>query len=130
MTKAVLDLAKALINATLLLAALCLFLGWQLFSSVESLTDQLVSTRDNLSSVHQGITELRAEVGQIRSAIASGRAIDTQLAERLDAIEMRISDAQVTMAAQLATIDQTAIAAAEAFAASLVRSLAEAFSQG
>jgi hypothetical protein len=48
----------------------------------------------------------------------------------LDAIEMRISDAQVTMAAQLATIDQTAIAAAEAFAASLVRSLAEAFGQG
>lgn len=130
MTKAVLDLAKALINATLLLAALCLFLGWQLFSSVESLTDQLVSTRDNLSSVYQGITELRAEVGQIRSAIASGRAIDTQLAERLDAIEMRISDAQVTMAAQLATIDQTAIAAAEAFAASLVRGLAEAFGQG
>ncbi len=127
MIKAIWDLTIALINATLLLVALCLFLGWQLFSSIDSLTEQLGTARDKLVQVHQNISDIRADLEDIHAAVTSGTALDQQVDKKLSAIDKRIADVQTKVTAQMATIDQTAVATAEAFAASLVRNLVEAF---
>ena len=138
MIKAFWDLVKAMINATLLLVALCLFLGWQLFSSVGRLTDQLADTRESLAPIHQELRDLRADLGQVKAAIASVETnppetdnpgtFDPELLDKLDALDQRIADTQLILTAKLDSMDQTAIAAAETFAASLVRGIAQLFS--
>lgn len=127
MTKAFWDLAKAMINATLLLAALCLFLGWQLFASVGRLTDQLVDTGDSLAPIHQDLRGLKDDLGQIKATLTSGTPHGPEVTDALIKLDQRLADAQRVLGDKLGSIDQIAITAAETFAASLVRGIAETF---
>ena len=109
MTKAFWDLAKAMINATLLLAALCLFLGWQLFASVGRLTDQLVDTGDSLAPIHQDLRGLKDDLGQIKATLTSGTPHGPEVTDALIKLDQRLADAQRVLGEKLGSIDQIAI---------------------
>lgn len=118
MKKLILDLLKAMINATLLLLALCLFLGWKLMSSVQYVTTKVTEAVVQIAPVQDRVQELRLEVAGLRSDIvnrpelAVSGQLDT-LDQRLAALQLELSklrqipaeiiqDAAQTGAAELA----------------------------
>lgn len=127
MTKVIWDLAKALINATLLLAALCLFLGWQFFSSIEAVSQRFSDLRGSLTPVHQDIRALKADLGELKTAIVAAPSGPErlQLAETLAALDKRMAKMDRNLTSRLEGIEHIAISAAEAFAARLARGMAE-----
>lgn len=120
------DLVLALINATLILVALCLFLAWQLMSTVDGITDRLTESIRIFAPVRDEVAGLRAEVSGLRADIT---AMGTQgvpmprVEARLDAIGTRLDDMQARMDELAALPDRlidTAIdTAADKFARSL-----------
>jgi len=71
MKNLILDLLKAMINATLMLLALCLFLGWKLVGSVQDVTGKVTEAVVQITPVQDRIQDLRLEVVGLRSDIVS-----------------------------------------------------------
>ena len=85
MGKTLKDLLLALLNATLILVALCLFLGWQLMATVDGITSgfaekiQIVAPlRDEVKTVRDEITGLRSDLSAIQ---AKDAIADTEVAQ-------------------------------------------------
>lgn len=95
MTKTLLDLLKACINATLLLLALCLFLGWKLMSSVDNVTGQVTQAVVQITPVQNRIEALRTEVAALRSDILQRPEI--AVSAKLDALDRRLAALQSEM---------------------------------
>lgn len=74
MLKTLYELFKALLNATLILLALCLFWGWKLFSAVEGATE-------NLGQISAGISSLGGEAQSLRDDLTAARATLANLRE-------------------------------------------------
>ncbi|MCD9147717.1 hypothetical protein [Pseudophaeobacter flagellatus] len=87
MAKVLFDLLKALLNATLLLLALCLFLGWQLSSSVAQVSERLNDISSNLRPLHRQAQALTEEFASLSAEISR--------ADPPDSSEMRIGLAQL-----------------------------------
>lgn len=90
------DLLKAMINATLLLLALCLFLGWSVISTVQDVTDKVTEAVIQVAPVQDRIQNLRIEVQGLRSDIKNrpDLAVSDQLRsldERLAALQREMS---------------------------------------
>ena len=73
MAKTLKDLLLALLNATLILVALCLFLGWKLARSVENIQDNFRESlhivqplREQAQGVREDLASLRADLSGIR----------------------------------------------------------------
>ena len=114
MTKTVLDLAKALLNASLILLALCLFLGWKLMAAAEGVTANATVIASQVAPLRTAVTGLKQEVAGLRSSVQSG----TVPAERLTRLEARLAKVQDTLAdmrtlPQLAAADAARTGAAE-----------------
>ncbi|WIY24287.1 hypothetical protein [Parasedimentitalea psychrophila] len=95
MTKTILDLFKAMINATLLLLALCLFLGWMLMSSVQDVTAKLTDAIAQVAPVQHRIEGLRLEIAGLRSDITSRPEL--AVSGQLDALDQRLTALQHEM---------------------------------
>jgi len=92
MTKVILDLFKAMINATLLLLALCLFLGWQLMSSVQTVTGKVTQAVVQISPVQDRLQELKLEISGLRRDIVSRSELP--VSNQLDSLDRRLAALQ------------------------------------
>ncbi|GAA6192317.1 hypothetical protein [Phaeobacter sp. NW0010-22] len=102
MTKTLKDLALALLNATLILVALCLFLAWKTTAAVDAMTenfaltlqrvtplrDEVKATREELAGLRQDLAALKSSGSELTSAAAQG------LMNRVTVIEAKIDAAQ------------------------------------
>ncbi|NOD63006.1 MULTISPECIES: hypothetical protein [unclassified Ruegeria] len=70
MAKTLKDLLLALLNATLILVALCLFLGWQLASKVESITAEFSQTLQAVAPIRDEVSGTRSELAALRADLA------------------------------------------------------------
>lgn len=89
MTKVILDLLKAMINATMILLALCLFLGWQLMSSVQTVTGKVTQAVVQIAPVQDRLQELRLEITGLRRDIVSRSELP--VASQLDSLDQRLA---------------------------------------
>ncbi|WP_170572253.1 hypothetical protein [Ruegeria atlantica] len=99
------DLFLALLNATLILVALCLFLGWKLASTVEGITTSFAEKVQIVSPLKEEIRSVRGELTALRSDLSSiqtnGGVTDSATAGRvfaalakLDQLEQKMQAAQ------------------------------------
>lgn len=92
MKKLILDLLKAMINATLLLLALCLFLGWKLMGTVQDVTGKVTAAVVQITPVQDRIQDLRLEVAGLRSDIVSRPEL--AVSSQLDTLDRRLAALQ------------------------------------
>ena len=67
------NLGLALLNATLILIALCLWLGWELASSVTTITSDFAASLVSIDPVREEIRELTGELAALRADIATAQ---------------------------------------------------------
>lgn len=105
MAKTLKDLALALLNATLILVALCLFLGWKLASKVESVSAEFSETVQVLAPIRDEAKGIRGELSALRGYLTTlmreNQVTDSQTAQniqatlrRLNAVEQKLQTAQ------------------------------------
>ncbi len=114
MKKLIMDLLKAMVNATLLLLLLCLFFGWQLMGRVNQVTDQVTEAVAEVAPLKTRVEALRGELVGLRSDLQNGTL---PAAPQLDGIEARldyISEELTRLRALPATIVQQAAESAAA----------------
>ncbi|WP_171122199.1 MULTISPECIES: hypothetical protein [unclassified Ruegeria] len=71
MARTLKDLLLALLNATLILVALCLFLGWKLASTVEGITTTFAENIQIVAPLKQELQGVRGELAALRSDLSS-----------------------------------------------------------
>lgn len=122
------NLLLAMINATLILVALCLWLVWQLTSEVNSITDDVTTLRplqplrDDVTALTGEIRGLRAEIAAAGDELDEGQAAAQalqRLAARADQLEAQLTAIVQRSAAVVEDPDQ-AIARATAVAAGVM----------
>lgn len=117
MTKTVIDLVRAVLNATLILLALCLFLAWKLIATADAVTARASQIAGAVAPLTTAVTELQQEMAEVRGAVQA--TPETGTAHRLSRIEARLENIQTHLNA-LRTLPQEAAAqAAQAGAADL-----------
>ncbi|KIC44081.1 hypothetical protein RA28_13920 [Ruegeria sp. ANG-S4] len=131
MAKTLKDLLLALLNATLILLALCLFLGWKLAQSVQDIREGFAENLQVVAPLREEAQGIRGELAGLRSDLTSIRdqgiaispttqaKLDTAL-DRLNEIETRLSETQTRLAGLVENpeelIDYAVTTAAEAAA--------------
>ena len=106
MGKVIKDLLLALLNATLILIALCLFLAWQIAQSAEVMVDRAAQAVERVAPVQAELESLRAEVAGLRSDLddvrstagAQADAAAERLQTRIDELEQTLATAQARLA--------------------------------
>ena len=61
------NLVLALLNATLILVALCLWLAWRVTAQVDAITDDFAENLIEITPLRDEVQELRSEVAGLRS---------------------------------------------------------------
>lgn len=128
MVKTLKDLTLALFNATLILLALCLFLAWNVFTTVDGLTatfseslikvtplrDEVVGLRSDLSDIRADLAALKEQSGPYATATLNGvqqkvqtletkiQGVQTRVGQLIDTPELLI-DHTIEMAADALT---------------------------
>ncbi len=109
MARTLSDLLLAMLNATLILVALCLFLGWKLASTVEGVTTAFAENihivaplKDEVQGVRGELTALRSELSSLRDNTilfdsATAQQISAALG-KLDGLETKLQAAQTRIA--------------------------------
>jgi len=95
MKQTIYDLLKAMINATLILLALCLFLGWKLMSSVQDVTVRVTEAVLQVTPVQDRIQDLRLEVAGLRSDLVN--LPEQVVIGQLDRLDQRLTSLQQEM---------------------------------
>jgi hypothetical protein len=93
------NLALALLNATLILAALVLWLAWRTADAVHDVTEDvdlalvgLDPVRDDLALLVDEVTALRADLAALSSA-GAGPSVPGTLGPRIEALDARLTEA-------------------------------------
>ena len=73
MGKALWNLFVALINATLILVAICLFLGWKVLGKVDDLSNGFTQTIAAAAPVSGQLQSLRGDIADIREDLRAAR---------------------------------------------------------
>ncbi|UWQ51376.1 hypothetical protein K3720_08145 [Leisingera caerulea] len=115
MTRTVTELAKALLNATLILLALCLFLGWKLMAAASAVTANAAEITSRVEPLHTAVTGLQGEIASLRAAVQNGT--DTVPPARLAPVEERLDQLQASLSEMRDLPQQAAAGAARAGAA-------------
>jgi hypothetical protein len=116
MGKLIRELLKALLNATLLLLAVCLVFGWMLMGRVQDVTTRVSSAVAEITPVRDRVEALRAEIAGLRSDLKEG---SLPPAPQLDGIELKLNRIEAELA-QLRALPATLVQqAAESAAAEL-----------
>jgi septal ring factor EnvC (AmiA/AmiB activator) len=107
MAKIIKDLALALVNATLVLIAICLFLAWRLGATVDGMTATFAENLELLAPLRAEVAAMTDEITGLRGDIA---ALSSQTAEASDAslqaLEARIAEASARLDATQGRFDQ------------------------
>ncbi|WP_170782598.1 hypothetical protein [Ruegeria lacuscaerulensis] len=109
MARTLTDLLLALLNATLILVALCLFLGWKLASTVDDVTTTLTEKvqivaplKEEVKGVRGELTALRSELSSLQSAaVVADSAVAAQISlalAKLDQLETKLQTSQARIA--------------------------------
>ncbi|WP_170414204.1 hypothetical protein [Ruegeria atlantica] len=109
MAKTLKDLLLALLNATLILIALCLFLGWKLAATVDDVTTKFAEKVQIVAPLKEDVQGVRGELTALRSDLSSlqldGTTVDSATAqklskalEKLDDLESNLQAAQTKIA--------------------------------
>lgn len=87
------NLVLALVNATLILVVLCLWLSWNVLSSVRGITRDVAAASQQLTGVSDDVEQLTGEVAALRTELAQLQegAADASGA-RLEAVEARLAE--------------------------------------
>lgn len=94
------NLVLALLNATLILVALCLGLAWAVSNNIKSVTAEFAQNLIDVAPLRDEVGDLRIEVAGLRDDIAvlttQGDALTdaalTRLSERAETIDARLDD--------------------------------------
>lgn len=126
MKKTLLELLKAVLNASILLFAICLFLGWKLFTSAESVVDQLGEISNDFAPVHLEIQTMTQELAALTTALERQNIPDsTEMRLRLARLEQQFTDLKLETQALKQLSAQAMTRAAEAAAAKLADGFAQ-----
>jgi chromosome segregation ATPase len=101
MGKTLKDLFLALLNATLILVALCLFLSLMLVNRANSLTESFAEHLRTVAPLQESVQEAGAEIAALRADLA---ALGDQSGEISSATMQRIQDRVEEMEARLETM--------------------------
>src|SRR6056297_1860497 len=89
------NLLLALLNATLILAALCLWLSWGVLSAAERFSDQIGEAAKTILPLRTEIATLSKEIAAARTDLAT---IRTAGEKDTSALEARIAGAEAKVA--------------------------------
>lgn len=92
MIKLIVEFTKAMLNATLLLLAICLFFAWKVTSSVNAATDRVATAVADVTPVQDRLTDLRDEIAALRTDIATRPEIE--ITTRMDMMNRRLDTLQ------------------------------------
>ncbi len=108
MAKTLKDLLLALLNATLILLAICLFLGWKLAQSVDQIRTGFAENLQVVAPLREEAQGIRGELTALRSDLASlsaGSLLDATMRQqvntalqRLNNLEGKLEDTQTRLA--------------------------------
>ncbi|MEX0339988.1 MAG: hypothetical protein AB3N11_13225 [Arenibacterium sp.] len=93
------DILLALLNATLILIALCLWLAWQLGDTISAATTEFSERVANVKPLRGDVQSMTAQVAALREDVAALRQSSdapqkvavNDLLDRLDQIDIRVS---------------------------------------
>lgn len=98
------NLALALLNATLILFALCLWLAWSLTSKVEHVTANMAEVTGAILPVRSELRDLTTQIGGAREGLAGlrdgdgpGLQVCTELEGGLAQVEARLAELNTTL---------------------------------
>ncbi|WP_319544801.1 hypothetical protein [Ruegeria conchae] len=94
MAKTLKDLLLAFLNATLILLALCLFLGWKLLQSADQIRTGFAENLQAVAPLREQAQGIRVELTELRSDLASfgQRAqLDETMRQQLSAALQRLN---------------------------------------
>lgn len=91
------QLGLALLNATLILVALCLFLTWRILSTAEGFSANVAQTVIEMSPIRDDLQEMTSEVVALRADLAAlrdapGAAVAPELTARVERLDARIEE--------------------------------------
>ncbi|MGI9368665.1 MAG: hypothetical protein ACR2O2_07475 [Ruegeria sp.] len=90
------DLFLALVNATLILLALCLFLGWKLATTVDGITSNFAQNLQLVTPLTEQAKGIRGELAALRSDLTSlrteGASLDPANSSKISAALNRLSE--------------------------------------
>ncbi|MEM6659548.1 MAG: hypothetical protein AAF496_14675 [Pseudomonadota bacterium] len=96
MAKTLKDLLLALLNATLLLVALCLFLAWQLITAVQDVTSGFSENLQRVAPLREDAQAVQGQLAELRTELAAAKAganvVDDATAQRLNSALDRLED--------------------------------------
>ena len=103
------QLALALLNATLILVALCLFLAWRVVTAADGVAASVAQSmvelspiREEMQGVTAGVANLRADLAALRDA--PGATLAPELTARVERLDARVG----RMDARLAELGDSA----------------------
>lgn len=85
------NLALAVLNATLILAAICLWFAWGAFSAANDVADTLSEATARITPVRSDIQSLTSEIAELRSALSEIQTSAQNEPARLTAVTDEIS---------------------------------------
>lgn len=106
MTNTLKNLALALLNATLILVALCLFLAWKVADKADQITDNFARNLITVAPLREDVQSLTEELAALRSDLAQVSSQSSDLSSAsLQRIQTRVAqiDARMSTARQSIT---------------------------
>lgn len=102
MAKILKDLLLSLVNATLILGAICLFLFWRVTVASEAVIEDFSTVQTTVVPLREDLQDLTAEVRELRATLATAEWMEaedrpaalSQLEGRLEVIDSRMELAQ------------------------------------
>lgn len=97
------QLALALLNATLILVALCLFLAWRVVSAADDVAANVAQSVIELSPIREEMQGLTSEVADLRTDLAAlrdapGATLTPELTARVERLDARVAQMDTRIA--------------------------------
>lgn len=104
--RTIVNLLLALLNATLILVALCLFLAWQLAEEVESVTGQVGQKMTQVESLRSEVSSMTAEMAALRVDLSKQNVqADSLTLQKMDALSAKLDRIENGMADTRGKVD-------------------------
>lgn len=133
MAKTLKDLALALLNATLILVALCLFLAWKTATTVDGLTAtfsqnliKITPLRDEVAGLRSDLSDIRADLAALKSQSGDfSTATLTALQTKVQTLEGNVQGVQSRVRQLVDTPEQLIDHSIDTAADALTRSISD-----
>lgn len=113
------NLLLALLNATLILVALCLYLGWMVMQSAEQAADTFASAVGNIAPIRNEVSDVKDSVAGLRADLqllagqpgVLSETAEAALESRVNVIAARLDRLETSLAA-LSEVPENTVEAA------------------